>query len=77
VGEKGNLEPATVAEAAAGGRSTASAVVDVASDAGGKLSDAVIAEAAGAGVGAAAERLAKDEDDGVRDAGTGDGPGRD
>ena len=62
MGEKGNLEPATVVDGDAG-RSAASVAVGVAATSGAKLTDAVIAESAGAAVGAAAERLKKDEDE--------------
>lgn len=64
MGEKGNLEPATVTDAT-GGRSVASTVVGVAADKGATFTDAVIAESAGAGVGAVAGRLTgKDDEDG-------------
>ncbi|MEZ5183239.1 MAG: hypothetical protein R2702_15415 [Acidimicrobiales bacterium] len=49
MGEKGNLEPATVVDGDAG-RSAASVAVGVAATSGAKLTDAVIAESAGAEV---------------------------
>lgn len=62
MGEKANLDPATVADAAAGG-SVVSNVVDVAAAGGQKLGDAVLSESAGAVVGGATARMKRDKDD--------------
>lgn len=63
MGEKGNLDPATVTGAAERGPSVASQAVGAAAGTGSKFADAATAAAGGAAVTAATARLGKEEEE--------------